>query len=372
MIANLGGYNPRETLRQPALFFLVIWSLAPEPAVQAQETRPAQFTLREIYEGANTSRKLLKSLRVEYVYTTRLLGGAPPPKLKAGQLAIGTWRRTYAVKGERRYSVQGGDGDSEPSEVSIYVFDGDLGFSYRPGSLVVVEGKTPDADQGDYYFEEGLDIPVSDEMRANYDNSWCYPHCLRPASGREDFVLLANQEQIDGAWCHVVDCGGGQKLWVDPQIGFALRRKEMYSDGGRLADYSFSKFTEPVKGLWLPSVVRRLTNPGDDVVKPDLETLVEVTSLSVNQLTDRDFDLVVPAGTIVTGMGKAFVTQGDRTKMLDLLAGGLLQRPKSRSVWEWLIAINVAMAVVAAGIVCWRWRSKRRMSLPAGPGELAS
>jgi hypothetical protein len=233
----------------------------------------------------------------------------------------------------------------------------------------MMEGKITQLDQGDPYCEEGLDIPVNDRMRANYDNSWWYPHCLRPDNRKPDFVVLPNQEQIEGAWCHVVDCGGNQKLWVDPQLGFALRRKQRYKPGGaRLADYSFSKFSEPVKGLWLPTVWARVTIPGDDDLnKSELEMLVEVKALSVNQVADRDFDLVLPPGTMVSGLGKGFVTGGDKTQLLDLAVGDLLQKEKSRSLRAWL-TINglLAVGLAAAAAIYWRWRSKSRAPLNAG------
>jgi hypothetical protein len=139
----------------------------------------------------------------------------------------------------------------------------------------------------------------------------------------------------------------------------------MYRNGGLLADYSFSKFIEPVKGLWLPTFCRRLSCVTPSARSPELEMLLEVKSVAVNQVTDRDFDLELPAGTRVIGLGKGFVTQGDRTNLLDVLGGVPLQKVQKSSASMWLMLINSLLALFAL-IVIWRWRSRRRMPIGTG------
>lgn len=368
MIANAESHQPSGKRFDRAFLVLIAWTFAFEGTLRAQEAKPAQLTLGQIYEGASSSRKLLEALRVEYIYTTRAVGGNMP---KESRVAIGKWRKTFAYKGERRYSAETTVGTrqapSAPVPRRTYVFDGKSTFAYRPGSLMIFEGKADNTDQSDTYCEEVLDVPVSDAGRANHDNSWFYPHCLRPrnpAPDFKDYVVLAGQEKIDGAWCHVVNCAGKQKLWVDPQIGYALRRKEMYRPGGRsLAEYSYTEFIEPVKGLWLPTRCTRLTSPFDDD-KVKLQLVVEVKDLLLNdRVADGNFDLAVDPGTIVTGPGKGFVVQGDKTRLLDLVAGDLAPPRKDASfLWARWVTISLSLAVVLAAAVYWRSRSDGRKS----------
>jgi hypothetical protein len=307
---------------------------------------------------------------VEYDYTTRVVGGSQP---EGSRLAVGTWHATFAYQGERRYSSK--TRTAPPSRVGgehdTYVFDGKLGFDYHLGDLMICDGKVPNSEQSETYCQEMLGVPVTDESRANYDNSWYYPHFLRPncpAPNFKNFVVLANQERIDGAWCHVVNCAGLVKLWVDPQIGFALRRKEMNRQVGEfLAEYSYTKFIEPVKGLWLPEQCTRLTSPFDDK-HLKLELFLEVKKLSVNdQVTDRDFNIDMPPGTRVTGLGKSFMVRGDKTTLLDLVAGNLSQPERKRSVWLLWLIISLLLIMVLSAAIYWRWRSKGRKSLDVGP-----
>lgn len=359
--------------REPKILFLclALSGLAFRGTARATEVKPSQFSLSEIYQGATATRKLLESLRVRYSYTTKAVGGDLP---LGSRVAIGTWRRTYAYKGQQRFSAEARDATPTADAVDspTYVFDGETGFVHSPGSLMMFAGKAQNTEKADYYCEEVLDIPVTDEARASYDNSWMFPHCIRTghaARNFEDFVVLPEQEQVDGVWCHVVDCAGSQKLWVDPQIGFGLRRKEMYKPGRQfLAEYSYTEFIEPVAGVWLPKRCMRLTNPfGSGDMK--LETAVSVVEVVVNeQVVDADFDLEVPPGTIVLGKGIGFVVQGDKTTLLDMVANGLaVPKNNSGTWWKWVAANSLLAAVLL--VIFWRWWTRRAGSVEVTPAE---
>ncbi len=329
---------------------------------------PSELTLAELYQGATASRKILRNLKVEYAMSLRSLA-ADQVMLDENNLATtGICKTTFAFEGERRFVTQAWDKTSGPVAQTTRVFDGKNGFFYRTGSLMVTPGKDAGIDKGEYYCTEMLHLPISDELRANFENTWHFPHCLR-SGVRDDIVVLPEQQQIDGAWCHVVACADVQKLWIDPKIGFALRRMESYRSSGRrdevkeatpgmLAEYSFSKFLEPVEGLWLPGLCHRLSYPLlPPIEKPHLEMRIEVTSLVVNSVSDSDFDIALPPGTMVLGNTIGFITKGDKTMLMDTIANGLAANMPQRRSWWFVPASILGLLVVLA--VYARFRSSR-------------
>lgn len=342
--------------------------------IATADGKPAELTLQQIYDGARLARQKMQNMRVDYQMTTRPLAKRPPAADKGAVAVIGICRRTFVFEGERRYSSQAWDTGKGFVEEPTYVFDGSAGFFCRPGRVMINDGKDPSTDKGEYYCEEMLEFPIADDIRANYDNSWFYPHCLRSGI-RTDLIVLPEQEQVDGAWCHVVQCADVQKLWVDPQIGFAVRRKERHKPGSArddfndgkplpLADYKFSNFSEAVPGLWLPLHCERITYPATaKSLEPELELVLDVTSLDVNTVSDRDFEIELPAGTMVVGKTIGFVTRGDKTKLLDVVAGKLSKKSGSNErIWIWLIVINAVLIGLALAFLQWRRSARRQLS----------
>ena len=347
--------------------------------LRAADGGPAQYSLSQIYEGAKASRSLLKSLRVEYDFTQQVPPRQGLTKPAGPQAAVGTCRRTFVFERERRYLAEAWDRGAGFVTGPTYVFDGDTGFIYDQGSLITRAEKYHQSDNAEYYCEGMIDVPVSDLTRAQYDNSWSYPHCLRPGA-RKEIVVLPGQEQIDGAWCHVVVCPGVMKWWVDPRLGFAPRRKEQYAEGNPgvadvaprpLANYSLSSFSEPVNGLWLPMLCECRVYPKDGrSSQPELQQRLEVKSLSVNQATDSDFDLDLPPGTMVLGPGKGFVVKGDKSRLLDIAAGSLDRPAAKPSPLRQLLLVNAALAGLTLTVYAYRrWRSHRRKTV--GPSAAA-
>src|SRR5262249_60825206 len=52
-----------------------------------------------------------------------------------------------------------------------------------------------------------------------------HPFYLHVALAQKEYRVHPRQEQVAGAWCHVVEFPGVDKLWVDPAIGFSVRRR---------------------------------------------------------------------------------------------------------------------------------------------------
>lgn len=65
--------------------------------------------------------------------------------------------------------------------------------------------------------------------------------------------LRPQLETIDGHQCVVVEIPEKDILWLDPQIGFLCRRRQVYQKPGVLfAEYRNMEFKQWLPGLWLP------------------------------------------------------------------------------------------------------------------------
>jgi hypothetical protein len=72
------------------------------------------------------------------------------------------------------------------------------------------------------------------------------------AHGNE-FVVRPNSELIDGFSCLVLERAGKDIIWVDPEHGFSVRRRQYFqSPGSLLFEAHHWGFEERTPGIWLP------------------------------------------------------------------------------------------------------------------------
>jgi len=102
-------------------------------------------------------------------------------------------------------------------------------------------------------------------------------------------------EQVDGAWCQVVELPGTARLWVDGARAVVPRRIFQAASGNADEDALFEAgdYREVASGLFLPYRMRRFRQAGG----LDFTTLV--SRYSVNAVPDEQFRLEVPAGTLI-------------------------------------------------------------------------
>lgn len=125
------------------------------------------------------------------------------------------------------------------------------------------------------------------------------------------YSLDDHMEPVDGWPCYVVQHPGVDRLWLDPAIGFAIRRREFYDEGGmirlRRSATSFQEYDviDPAgqhRAIWLPTHVaveyRTDETQGGESL-PMAREDVRVEKLSVNDVQDSDFLFTPPAGTLV-------------------------------------------------------------------------
>ena len=292
-----------------------------EPSESIMASEPsAELSVREIYERARRWHDSIKSIHVEYNSTQREITRQP-----SFVMTPGTWHVVFDMKGERRklqrtlVRLLRPELSGPPKE--IYLFDGarsaDVAFDVGPpGSppvmktVTIADGKPPRAQADtDNYCTAVLNIPLSDIERADYDKIYWYPHCMRDPSIKGLFCrVLQKQEQVDGAWCHVVEFPDSFKLWIDTKLNCACRKREQYHrDKNRLRLLNraiMSDFVEAAPGMWLPKHFHEQiffflpTRPDLDG-KVWVDTDIRVEQLEINSVDDNAFKLRIASGTVV-------------------------------------------------------------------------
>jgi hypothetical protein len=135
--------------------------------------------------------------------------------------------------------------------------------------------------------------------------------------------LLPRKEEVDGAWCHVVERPGIDKWWLDSQLGFAPRRREWEMGDGDIVlplHYLLSDYREAAPKIWVPWHLERQVfkqRPKGAGKTSDRErfALAEVKWVEVNRVRADQFQFEAPPGAVVKDQDTGEVTQ---------LPGGLL------------------------------------------------
>jgi hypothetical protein len=337
---------------------------------QAEETRASVLTVEQIWKEATARQSGIKSIRVEYNEEWKKL--LDIPSMKSINISVKPSHIVFVYEGERRYLEKRGPARSSngsPIIPSKSVFDGANTYSYRVGSVSVEEGKVKSkCEDGESYCNFILQMPYTDQEVANLSNSWTYPHCMRIIDGNTSYSVLPQQELVDGAWCHVLEYPKRDKIWIDPQLGCTIRRRERYDDvnGVRvvLDKIQLAQFVEAAPGIWVPKeclvqFFPSRANPPEHLNKQYLEQRIIVESVTINQVTDNDFSLSVPAGTQIVDRNGSYKVKGDRTLLLGGLADlaeGYVAKKKIEPRWPLIITVAAISAIVVIVLGRYAWR----------------
>jgi hypothetical protein len=162
---------------------------------------------------------------------------------------------------------------------------------------------------------------------------------LRYVVVHPDYTLREGAESVDGHPCYVVENPGKDRLYLDPTIGYALRKREVENaQSGSIGTFLLEGFQRyqladgtETASLWVPARIRFLASPvaGDGRAKlTDYELQVE--DVRLNQADDSVFRFVPPPGTLTQDRdtGKWSCTPGGR----DLLDQSVSIAQQSRSI----------------------------------------
>jgi hypothetical protein len=171
------------------------------------------------------------------------------------------------------------------------------------------------------------------------------PLFLHEVLAQSDCRVLPNQERFNGDWCHVVERPGLEKLWIDPTIGFSLRRRERYARPKSILHtrYELWDYREVSTEIWIPFGFRRIiydTRQAAATATPPVRSHAECTveDVEVNQLSETLFRFTPPPGTLIDNRDTGEVKQvpggvSFLVQVVDraIIARGLFppQRPKN-------------------------------------------
>jgi hypothetical protein len=340
----------------------------------AQASPPAELTVEDVWRAATERQEAIRNMRVEYDVSWKWF--LDTPNRKKANASLDPYSVTLAFDGERRYCKSTLGRPNAPTETS---FDGERSLSYDGLGKALLSGSKESGCEDIYYCVEFLFIPLTDGDRAEQD--LFYPRCLHPpasprrALGEKDrFFMLPAQEEVDGVMCHVLEYPNIYKIWIDPKIGCAIRRRDKFSrsEGGSVLTgrVLLKDYKEVAAGLYLPmNCVREdyahLSNPSQYWGKKTMELHVAVRNVSVNGVTDDDFGIELPPGTTVFTADGSFSTPGDRSAVLNEFAELAKERlgaqdGSASAKWRnWvLVAALIAIFVISLGKLVLLRRSK--------------
>jgi hypothetical protein len=132
------------------------------------------------------------------------------------------------------------------------------------------------------------------------------PFFLHQALADPACRLAPLQEQVDGAWCHVVERPGVDKLWLDGSIGFFPRRRLWFHDHPSIdgMTYELEDYREVSADVWIPMRLRRKTyragsSPAPGEAAPAKDVTIELINVEVNNVPLERFQFRPEPGTLL-------------------------------------------------------------------------
>lgn len=102
----------------------------------------------------------------------------------------------------------------------------------------------------------------------------------------------------------------GDRIWLDRDHGWAVRKREQTKDGQVMARWENSGLREVEPGLWLPTIVRyerfAEDSPAEWRGKPVVTEEVRVKRIEVNKVLDDRFDMVPEKGDVIEDLRGMF------------------------------------------------------------------
>jgi hypothetical protein len=136
---------------------------------------------------------------------------------------------------------------------------------------------------------------------------------LRFVMDNPHYTLLADTAAVDGHPCYVVESPGADRLWLDPALAYAIRKREIYDGTGRVRHRTMVKTFQQCDvigkaneraSIWMPTRISNDYEPDDANVASDgviklRNADIVVERISVNGVDDLSFNFVPPPGTLV-------------------------------------------------------------------------
>ncbi len=180
---------------------------------------------------------------------------------------------------------------------------------------------------------------------------------------REKYVVRSEPELVDGTSCIVLEWPGMDKIWVDPNRGFAVIRRIVHwsPDAPRKYDVLNRNLKEVQPDVWLPSqqIVDHYTkisaDPKDVWDKVACRSTYNLKSIAFDADVSDLFNVQPPVGTYVDDYARnvRYRIRSEGASPFEVPSG---QVPGSSYLRITLIVLNVA---VACFLFVWIWRRRR-------------
>jgi hypothetical protein len=369
----------------PHFFVSAVLLLFSGSILHSEEPPAATLSLQDIRKAAMDRAASIHNVRVEYDCSWKKLLDVPSLTSMHGVLT--PYHVVFAFDGERRYmdlKPTGSFPKGSPRWLhKVKIFDGQFTYSMDKDFLAMVgvaKGKERTCEDSEIYCHNVLQIPYRDQDRVNLDDSFFYPHCIQEIRRHPPYRVLPAQELVDGHWCHVLEYPRLDKIWVDPKLGCAIRKRERYTEakGNPFLFQSnhSSQFIESAPGIQVPAkfTCAYFAGPGDPpefLGRQYLELTITVKNIAVNQVTDADFYLPVQPGTIVVDEKGSYRIQGNKTILLNELADAAKVRLDGETPWHrrvWVLILIIPLVLILVGSMIQRgWRAWRARSASTQP-----
>jgi len=309
---------------------------------------------------------------------------------------------TYAAKGQARYCRkldQREDQKQIAIPEQILVYDGEVFLERRPHvneKIRTFNKHYPDKIAGhltsDYSSMIAFDHPALSEKSGSVSEHL--------ASGKA--TLAPHSETVAEARCVVLEVPGTMKYWLDPGLGFAVRRAERFRNEKREYAVECADFTEVAPGIWLPrqvdwyrigssdlpaelcnqKLVRyRLTVKRLEVNNPEHDSLFSTRVPAGSLVHDVTMPPLNPDGTLTEGKRKGqaitYIQPADDQDLdkvvfkAQVTIGRVISKttvPKKRTLYFWLAGAGACFVVL---YLARRWDRRRsvKSELPGIPSE---
>lgn len=268
----------------------------------------AKMTSEEIIEGMRKSVALLRSQTLSYEY--RIESDAASEDWLVfpwEEMVVAVDPQGRKIYGRHTAQHKQGDG-SLRTIVQETGYDGDICMD-RTDTAGFISKQRDGAYWLDSY-HEWLGIAFRpddlDAARSARDLLFWIPDCFDKAQ----YTVEPFQEDIDGVSCHVLYADNRDRLWIDTQSEFAVRKRRYSSvfEGGEkissALEFSHRELREARPGLWLPrnSVLREFGTAGPE---PSRQKLLGTKTLAVrhlefgNEIPADRFKVTFPLRTVV-------------------------------------------------------------------------
>jgi len=120
------------------------------------------------------------------------------------------------------------------------------------------------------------------------------------------YSMRQRQEQIDGAWCHVLEWPGFDTIWVDTNHSFVARQRHSKIKEHLISVKWNRKLTERRPGLWLPSEQEEIqyalpfTLTDVPVGKPLVRVVTRLSDIQFDPLPDSFFSVPIRSTETLT------------------------------------------------------------------------